>query len=33
MCARAADFNGLPNVNYAFIRVKAKAGVGGAKKS
>lgn len=33
MCARAAEFNGLPSVNYAFIRVKAKAGVGGAKKS
>jgi len=35
MCAKAADFNGLPNVNYAFVRVKAKAkaGVGGTKKS
>lgn len=25
MCQKAADFNGLPNVNYAFIRTKAKA--------
>jgi tetratricopeptide (TPR) repeat protein len=34
-CAKAAEFNGLPNVNYAFVRVKAKAkaGVGGTKKS
>ncbi|HEY6147734.1 MAG TPA: tetratricopeptide repeat protein, partial [Thermoanaerobaculia bacterium] len=32
-CSKAAEFNGLPNVNYAFIRVKAKAGVEGAKKS
>jgi hypothetical protein len=35
MCAKAADFNGLPSVNYAFVRVKAKskAGVGETKKS
>jgi tetratricopeptide (TPR) repeat protein len=33
MCAKAADFNGLPNVNYAFVRVKAKAGIGATKKS
>jgi len=26
LCVRAAEFNTLPNVNYAFIRVKAKAG-------
>ena len=35
MCAKAADFNGLPSVNYAFVRTKAKAraGIGGAKKA
>jgi tetratricopeptide (TPR) repeat protein len=31
-CARAADFNSLPTVNYAFIRTKAKAEAGTAKK-
>jgi len=30
LCVRAAEFNTLPNVNYAFIRVKAKAGAGKA---
>ncbi|MGE5278535.1 MAG: tetratricopeptide repeat protein [Acidobacteriota bacterium] len=25
-CKRAAEFNSLPNVNYAFVRTKAKAG-------
>jgi tetratricopeptide (TPR) repeat protein len=35
MCHRAAAFHGLPNVNYAFIRTKAKAeaGSGGPSKS
>jgi hypothetical protein len=28
LCVRAAEFNTLPNMNYAFIRVKAKAGAG-----
>ena len=28
MCSKAAEFNGLPNVNYALVRVKAKAGMG-----
>jgi tetratricopeptide (TPR) repeat protein len=33
LCQRAADFNSLPNVNYAFIRAKAKtrAGAGAAR--
>ena len=30
LCVRAAEFNTLPNVNYTFIRVKAKAGAGKA---
>jgi len=28
-CRKAADFNSLPNVNYAWVRAKAKAGVNG----
>jgi len=32
LCRKAADFNGLPNVNYAFVRTKAKAQAGAAKK-
>jgi len=31
-CMRAADFNSLPNLNYALIRTKAKA-AGGEKKA
>ncbi len=31
-CAKAANFNSLPQVNYAFVRTKAKAGAGTAKK-
>ncbi len=27
-CTRAAEFNSLPNANYAWIRVRAKAGAG-----
>ena len=27
-CGKAADFNSLPNLNYAFIRTKARAGAG-----
>jgi tetratricopeptide (TPR) repeat protein len=30
LCVRAAEFNVLPNVNYALVRVKAKAGTGKA---
>src|SRR5262245_30478039 len=30
-CKQAADFNSLPNLNYAFIRAKAKAGAGEKK--
>jgi tetratricopeptide (TPR) repeat protein len=32
-CARAANFNSLPQINYAFVRSKAKAAAGPAKKS
>jgi tetratricopeptide (TPR) repeat protein len=28
-CTKAADFNSLPNPNYAWVRVKAKAGANG----
>jgi tetratricopeptide (TPR) repeat protein len=28
-CTKAADFNSLPNANYAWVRVKAKAGTNG----
>ncbi len=28
-CRRAADFNSLPNLNYAYVRTKAKAGANG----
>ena len=28
-CTKAADFNSLPNANYAWVRVKAKAGANG----
>ncbi len=28
-CKQAADFNSLPNVNYAWVRTKAKAGASG----
>ena len=28
LCAKAADFNGLPQMNYAFIRTKARAEAG-----
>ncbi len=28
-CRKAADFNSLPNQNYAFVRAQAKAGAGG----
>jgi tetratricopeptide (TPR) repeat protein len=31
-CVKAANFNSLPQVNYAFIRAKAKAGAGSEKK-
>ena len=31
-CARAANFNSLPAIQYAFVRSKAKAGAGGEKK-
>ncbi len=31
-CAKAASFNSLPQVNYAFVRTKAKAGAGAEKK-
>jgi tetratricopeptide (TPR) repeat protein len=31
LCKRAAEFNSLPNVNYAFVRTKAQAAA--AKKS
>ncbi|MDQ2869514.1 MAG: hypothetical protein M3S32_02135 [Acidobacteriota bacterium] len=27
-CRQAAEFNSLPNQNYAFVRTKAKAGAG-----
>ena len=27
-CGKAADFNSLPNLGYAFVRVKAKAEAG-----
>src|SRR5258708_18455608 len=30
-CGKAANFNSLPQVNYAFIRTKAKAGAGTGK--
>jgi tetratricopeptide (TPR) repeat protein len=30
-CKQAADFNSLPNLNYSFIRTKAKAGAGEKK--
>lgn len=33
LCKQGAEFNGLPNVNYALIRSKAMAGAGGEKKS
>jgi tetratricopeptide (TPR) repeat protein len=32
-CAKAADFNSLPQINYAFIRTKANAGARRQKKS
>jgi tetratricopeptide (TPR) repeat protein len=32
-CGRAANFNSLPQINYAFVRTKAKAGAGIEKKS
>jgi tetratricopeptide (TPR) repeat protein len=32
-CARAANFNSLPQINYAFIRTKAKAAAGREKKA
>ena len=32
-CKQAADFNTLPNQNYAFVRAKAKAGAGAEMKS
>jgi len=32
-CRQAADFNTLPNQNYAFVRAKAKAGAGAPTKS
>lgn len=31
-CAKAANFNSLPQINYAFVRTKAKAGAGAEKK-
>jgi len=31
-CGKAANFNSLPQVNYAFIRTRAKAGAGTAGK-
>jgi len=31
LCKQAADFNTLPNPNYAYIRTKARAGDGSAK--
>jgi tetratricopeptide (TPR) repeat protein len=31
-CGKAANFNSLPQFNYAFVRTKAKAGAGTAKK-
>jgi tetratricopeptide (TPR) repeat protein len=31
-CGKAANFNSLPQVNYAFIRTKARAGAGTAMK-
>ena len=32
-CKQAADFNSLPQLNYALVRTKAKAAAGKAKKS
>lgn len=31
-CAKAANFNSLPQLNYAFVRIKAKAAAGTAGK-
>ena len=31
-CTKAANFNSLPAINYAFVRSKAKAGAGAEKK-
>ncbi len=31
-CGKAANFNSLPQMNYAYVRTKAKAGIGSAGK-
>jgi len=32
-CSRAANFNSLPQINYAFVRTRARAGAGAQKKA
>jgi tetratricopeptide (TPR) repeat protein len=32
-CSRAANFNSLPQINYAFVRTRARAGAGTQKKA